>query len=146
MIKKQYLVSLSALLFFLSACGSAPNSSIGEGEPGRKIVVAGGEFTEISIAEFQTMQDEKDFLLVNVHIPYEGDLPGTDISFPFNEIQQNLSLLPEDKNAKMVLYCRSDRMSGIAAEELVSLGYTNIWNLDGGINAWIQAGLPLAID
>jgi rhodanese-related sulfurtransferase len=34
-------------------------------------------------------------------------------------------------------------MSEIAADELVSLGYTNIWNLDGGMAAWEQAGYDL---
>ncbi|HEY57112.1 MAG TPA: rhodanese-like domain-containing protein [Anaerolineae bacterium] len=29
------------------------------------------------------------------------------------------------------------------ARTLVQMGYTNVWNLDGGMNAWRQAGLPL---
>ncbi len=34
-------------------------------------------------------------------------------------------------------------MSAIAAQELVKAGYTNVWNLDGGMAAWEQQGLPL---
>jgi rhodanese-related sulfurtransferase len=34
-------------------------------------------------------------------------------------------------------------MSEIAAQELVSLGYTDVWNLDGGMVAWEQAGNEL---
>jgi hypothetical protein len=34
-------------------------------------------------------------------------------------------------------------MSSIAAEKLVELGYTNVWNLSGGMAAWEQAGFPL---
>jgi rhodanese-related sulfurtransferase len=34
-------------------------------------------------------------------------------------------------------------MSNTASKTLVNLGYTNIWNLDGGFNAWKAAGLPL---
>jgi rhodanese-related sulfurtransferase len=49
------------------------------------------------------------------------------------KLEKNISEPPSDKNAKIVLYCRSRRMSAIAAEELVAQGYTNIWNLDGGM-------------
>ncbi len=34
-------------------------------------------------------------------------------------------------------------MSATAAEALVGLGYTNVWNLEGGMIAWDQAGFPL---
>jgi rhodanese-related sulfurtransferase len=35
-------------------------------------------------------------------------------------------------------------MSAIAARELVGRGYTDVWNLDGGMVAWKAAGYPLA--
>jgi len=34
-------------------------------------------------------------------------------------------------------------MSDIAAKTLIQLGYTNIWNLDGGMVAWENAGFPI---
>jgi len=52
-------------------------------------------------------------------------------------------LIPSDKNTKIVLYCRSEHMSQIAAEKLISHGYTNIWNLKGGVVDWEQAGYPV---
>lgn len=36
-------------------------------------------------------------------------------------------------------------MSAIAAEALVGLGYSNVWELNGGFNAWRAAGYPLVV-
>jgi phage shock protein E len=102
-----------------------------------------GSYHNVTPTELHTMLKNKDFVFVNVHIPFAGNIPGTDLSIPYNEIQPNLSELPTDTNAKIVLYCSSGRMSEIAAEELASLGYTNVWNLQGGMVDWQQAGFEL---
>lgn len=104
-----------------------------------------GAYTNVTAEELHAMLQNKDFVFINVHIPYEGNIAGTDLSIPYNEITapDNLAKLPADKDAKVVLYCRSGRMSAIAAEALVSLGYTNVWNLAGGMVAWEKAGYPL---
>ena len=107
------------------------------------ISVAGGSYQNISAKELNSKLKSKDFRFINVHIPFAGNIAGTDLSIAYDQIEQNLSHLPTDKNTKIVLYCRSGRMSAIASEELVLLGYTNIWNLDGGMDAWAQAGYPL---
>lgn len=125
----------------LSACQAGTPVEI----QGNKVEVAGGSYSDISVTELQTMLKNKDFTFVNVHIPYGADIPDTDISVPFNEIDQNLDQLPSDKNAKIVLYCRSDSMSTMSAETLVGLGYINVWNVTGGMAAWEQAGLKLDI-
>jgi rhodanese-related sulfurtransferase len=107
------------------------------------VSVAGGSYKNIPAPELQSMLKNKDFVLINVHIPFAGNIPGTDLSIPYDQIGQNLSQLPSDKNARIVLYCRSGRMSAIAAETLVKLGYTNLWNLNGGMQAWEQAGYSI---
>jgi rhodanese-related sulfurtransferase len=101
-------------------------------------------YTKIDAKGLADMLKRKDFLFVNVHIPYEGEIEKTDLFIPYNEIEEKLNKLPSDKNVKIVLYCRSDRMSVIAARTLVTLGYSNIWSLEGGMVAWKKAGFPLA--
>ncbi len=82
-------------------------------------------------------------MLINVHIPYEGELPQTDMFIPYNAIDQNIDRLPQDKAARVVLYCRSGRMSAIASETMVNLGYTNVLNLKEGMYEWQQKGNSL---
>ena len=127
-------------ILLLSACQSETVDLSGE-----KIDVNGGSYTNINSQQLNAMFKDKDFVLVNVHIPFAGNIPNTDLSIPYDKITetQYLSQLPSDKNAKVILYCRSGRMSQIAAEELVSLGYTNIWNLKDGMVEWEQAGYSL---
>ena len=127
---------LLLVVILLAGCQSKPVTS-------ETVNVAGGSYQNASVADLQTMLKSKDFVLVNVHIPFAGNIPDTDLSIPYDEIEQNLSQLPSDKNAKIVLYCRSGRMSEIAAEKLVSLGYTDVWNVTGGMIDWEQAGFEL---
>ncbi len=137
--------ALCLLALALAACSSSPaRTPAPVGTPvGTAVKVDGGAYTDVSPAELQTMLAAKDFTFVNVHIPFEGNIAGTDLSIAYDQIDQNLAQLPADKNARIVLYCRSGHMSAIAATTLVGLGYTNIWNLAGGMNAWEQAGLKI---
>lgn len=142
-MKPIFVIVLILGSILIAACSSTSTPATGE-VVGEKVSVSGGEYTNVNVDELETMLESKDFVFVNVHIPFEGDIPNTDLSIPFDEIDQNLDQLPEDKDAKIVLYCRSGSMSSTASETLVALGYTNIWNLDGGFNAWKAAGLPMA--
>ena len=114
-----------------------PETSEGERD------VTDSPYTMVSIEEFQTMMATKDFYLVNVHIPVEGNIPGTDANIPFDEIPAYLDRFPQDKDSKIVLYCKSNSMALSAAEELSGFGYTNLYNVDGGTVAWQEAGLEL---
>lgn len=96
-------------------------------------------YVDVSVEQLAALMPQKAFTLVNVHIPYEGELPNTDLFIPFDEIVDNLDQLPA-KDAPLVLYCRSGSMSTQAAKSLASLGYTNVYELDGGFNAWKAAG------
>ena len=119
---------MAALLLLLSGCQGAGSAK---------------GFTDITVAELSNMLESKDFLFVNTHIPYEGEIAGTDAFIPYDELELYADQLPADKDARIVLYCRSGRMSEIAAAALVQQGYSNVYELDGGMIAWEEAGLPL---
>ncbi len=85
----------------------------------------------------------KNFALINVHVPDEGDIPGTDRKIPYTELVKDPSLLKLDKDSPVVIYCMSGRMSEIAARALVQNGYSRVIILEGGMLAWEEAGYPL---
>ena len=84
-----------------------------------------------------------DFFFVNVHIPYEGEIEGTDAFIPFDKIAEDLDRLPTDRSAEIVLYCRSGRMSEIAATDLAARGFTGVSHLSGGMIDWQRSGHPI---
>lgn len=133
-----------AVMTVMSLVGMATPVAAASAPAAREVTVAGaGTFFEASPADFAVMLAAKDFPLINVHVPYEGEIAGTDLFIPFDQIEQNLDKLPRDTSARIVLYCRSGRMSAIAAETLVKRGYTDVWHLAGGMIAWEEAGYPL---
>jgi len=133
--------ALLALNLALAACGGAPTSAptpLPSALPTTRAV----PYTQITAQELSGMLASKDFVLVNVHVPYEGEVSNTDLFIPYDQIGTDLDRLP-DKNARIVVYCRSGPMSTAAAKTLVAAGYTNILELAGGISAWEAAGYEL---
>ena len=96
-------------------------------------------YTELPVTSFANRLKDPDSFVINVHVPYEGEIEGTDAFIPFDEIAGD-DRLPADKEAEILLYCRSGRMSAEAATTLVDEGYTNVYELQGGMNAWEAAG------
>ncbi len=132
------LAILFITILLLASCKSAPIT-------GETVTIGAGSYQNITAPELKSMLKDKDFVLVNVHIPTGTSIPETDLFIPYDKItvSENVSQLPAGKDSKIVLYCRSGRMSEIAAEELVNLGYTNVWNVADGMLGWEQAGFSL---
>lgn len=101
-------------------------------------------YKTLSIDEFVEIVDNTpdEYSIVNVHIPYAGEIPNTDDNIPFNEIDALTSAFP-DKDSPIIVYCRSGNMSETATRDLVGLGYTNVYDIPGGMNAWQSNGRDL---
>ena len=103
----------------------------------------GGHWTNITPDTLATGLKAKDFTLLNVKTPYIGEISGTDLYIPYTDVAARSKELPANKAAPIVVYCRSGHESAIAAQTLLDLGYTNILNLDGGMDAWTASGHQL---
>ncbi|MES2210575.1 MAG: rhodanese-like domain-containing protein [Chloroflexota bacterium] len=147
----------AVLVLAIAGCAASPTSSApgGTAQAGAAsgatpanagemtISAPGGTYTGVSPGRLTEMLRTKDFLLINVHVPYAGEIEGTDAFLPYDQVTSRSSELPSAKDARIVVYCRSGRMSTEAARTLVGLGYTNVWELDGGMIDWEKAGYGL---
>src|SRR5574342_69752 len=115
----------------------------GAREAPARVAVPGGAYTIVTASLLRQMLEQKDFFFVNVHVPYEGEIARTDRFIPYDQVEKQVRQLPARKDAQILLYCQSGRMSDIAARTLVRLGYTNIWHLKGGMVEWRQQGYPV---
>jgi adenylyltransferase/sulfurtransferase len=93
---------------------------------------------DISVEDLKKLKDENgDFVLVDVREPHEVEIceiGGTLI--PLGQIAERAGEL--DKNAHVVVYCRSGGRSAKAVQFLRGNGFANAWNVNGGILAWIE--------
>lgn len=93
-------------------------------------------YGEIHANELKARMDEKDFFLLDVHIPEQTHIDGTDAFIPFTDVASRLDELPQDKTKEVIVYCRSGSMSQVAAQTLIDQGYTNVSYLEGGLNEY----------
>ena len=142
-LKNIFILASALIIMFSFQIGHSFSQTQKEEIQSEIVEVPGGIYRNILPEQLWLMLKEKDFLFINVHTPYEGEIEKTDLFIPYDQIEQHVDRLPSDKEAKIVLYCRTDRMSNTAARTLVKLGFKNVWNLKGGMIGWRQAGYAL---
>lgn len=92
---------------------------------------------KIDPEEAKAMMDQGNVIIVDVRRIDEfeqGYIPGAILVPNETILTEALTKLP-DKNAMILIYCRSGRRSAEAAEKLLSLGYTQVYDF-GGILDW----------
>lgn len=131
--------TLSLLVGLLPACSKSTGTK-------NSTPAAGGteRFTVLTPQQLHDMMAKQDVYLVNVHVPYEGEITGTDAFIPYTEIASRLSELPFDKQP-VVIYCKSGVTSAMAAQAMVAAGAPAFYELQGGFLAWQAAGYPFEV-
>jgi rhodanese-related sulfurtransferase len=91
---------------------------------------------EITVTELKKLKDSNaDFQLIDVREEHELEIcsiGGEHIAM--GEVMDNLDKISKDK--QVVIHCRSGARSGAICQALEANGYTNVYNLKGGIIAW----------
>ena len=146
-MKQKYLWLIGLLLVLivgLAACGGGAETAAQSAAPAA--AAAEGELNLPATVDPQTVaqiKDRADVVVFDVReqVEYdEGHIPGVNL-IPLGEVANRLSEIPKDKT--VIMTCRSGNRSGQATDFLRQNGYTNVHNMEGGIVAWQQAGLPV---
>jgi rhodanese-related sulfurtransferase len=119
------------LAFLLSGCiASSPN------------------WQRVNVEEFdRAIEENENAFLLDVRTQTEWEQDGhleNATLVPHNELEAREGELPSEKDTMILLYCRSGNRSQDAAQTLVDLGFTNIIELETGINGWKDAGMPVS--
>ena len=96
-------------------------------------------YKNITAEEFKKMQEENpDAVVLDVRTPAEvkqGKIPGaTNMEVTARNFFEDVQKL--DKEKTYLVYCRSGARSGQACDYMAGKGFTNVYNLSGGISRW----------
>lgn len=96
----------------------------------------------ISPAEAKAKLDAGEATAIDVRMAYDwaGDRIRGSINLPNLAIEFRTSEVPQDK--ELVFYGRNTDKATRAAEKAVKLGFNAVFVIDGGFDAWLDAGLP----
>ena len=142
-MKKIICVVSSILCIFQAACGNDSSIGIIGGADDSTTIIVSEEgeksmykqITPIDAKKIMDSGEEHIILDAREQDEYdEGHIPGA-ILIPYTEIENRAEEMIPDKDAQILVYCRSGRRSKIASESLVKLGYTNVKEF-GGIIDW----------
>lgn len=97
-------------------------------------------FTRVSVTEAKEKIDTGDVQIVDVRTPGEyagGHVPGA-INIPHMSVVSRKGELASDK--ELVMICQMGQRSALACEFAASMGFKDLFNVEGGTEAWIKAG------
>jgi len=99
-------------------------------------------FTRIDVNEAQEMIQNNDVAVIDVRNPDEyanGHVPDAKL-IPVATVYARREELPKDKD--LLFVCAVGQRSALACEMAAAAGLTRLYNLEGGTDAWVKAGLP----
>lgn len=117
-------VAVTALL--LTGCSSGSSDAI----------------SDVDVAEAQQIVEQGDAVILDVRTPEEfaaGHLPGA-VNINVESIDFADRVAGLDEATETLVYCRTGNRSGVATDEMAKLGFTDMSDLQGGIEAWTADG------
>ena len=102
--------------------------------------------TEITVAEAKAkIESGQPVVVLDVREPKEykrGHLPKA-VNLPRGLLEFKVAKVIPDKDAYVIVYCKTGGRSALATWTLKRMGYKNVVNMAGGWKAWVKAGYPV---
>lgn len=131
------LIGLGLIMVLIAGCGGGPTPMSTDPTP------APTTARQLDPVQFAALLEGEQTFVLNVHVPDEGYIAGTDSTIPFDRLEARAAELPTDPATPIAVYCRSGTMSAIAVDTLTELGYQDVSELRGGMIAWAESGRQL---
>lgn len=100
---------------------------------------------DVNVEEFASVIEGPGIVILDVRTPEEfaqGHIAGSiNINVESPDFTSKVEQL--DKSRTYAVYCRSGRRSGVATQQMESLGFTSLYNMNGGVIDWAGAGFEL---
>ncbi|HUV83605.1 MAG TPA: rhodanese-like domain-containing protein [archaeon] len=131
----KYLIII-LLLLSTSALGCLTN--VPEKEAGESI-----KYINIPVSEAKIKVDSGEYFILDVRTQeeYDAEHIAGSVLIPNEVLLNRLDEVPSDK--PILVYCRTARRSSISSQDLIDNGYSKVYNMEGGIAAWQNAGYPV---
>ncbi|MSQ23511.1 MAG: rhodanese-like domain-containing protein [Chloroflexi bacterium] len=103
-------------------------------------------FQRINVDDAKRLIDEGQVKVIDVRQPDEwvaGHIPQAEHVPLDGIVNQPLTTLTGDKESAYLFVCAVGGRSAIACEVAAAMGFTELYNLEGGTTAWIKSGLPV---
>jgi rhodanese-related sulfurtransferase len=143
-MRKNRIVMITLVLFAVSLTASA--ALFADGMTGADFIKqAKSVIDTVTVQEAKNLLDSGGYLFVDVREPNEtqmGNIPGA-VLVPRGLLEFRFPGTVEDKDAKIVVYCKSGGRSALATYTLLHMGYGNVVSMDGGWSAWEEASFPV---
>jgi len=109
-------------------------------------ILTKGGGTRVTVPQATLMINQRKAVLVDIRddefVSSTGVVPNAK-RVSIKELKDKAGTLAKTKEIPLIVLCQTGARSGAAATVLKAAGYTDVFVLDGGLNAWKEAGMPV---
>jgi rhodanese-related sulfurtransferase len=138
------LIYVIALMISVAFAFSSPLAMAKDMTKEDFVADANKNITQISVSDAKALLGKAGIIFLDARVPGEyeaGHVPGA-MNLPRGLLEFKIAEMIPDKNAAIVVYCKTGGRGSLATLTLGKMGYKNVKNMDGGWKAWEIAGYP----